>query len=173
MGTGQDQGTKVSVQRSRPGVASEDGPRLGRGGCGGRKSDLAAMSSSSPPQPQYSLGKPFIFRYWSGVSAETPPKYWGYGRLGEKGPWVLGLGRPSSTPQRVSPMGVVSQHPLMPPTCIQTCSWRQPRAGGPGGRTRTDCGRSLAGGPRRVRTGSPTPRHAGPPAPPRSAALLC
>lgn len=52
-----------------------------REGGGGRKSDLVAMSSSSPPQPQYSLGKPFIFRYWSGVSAETPPKYWGYGRL--------------------------------------------------------------------------------------------
>lgn len=50
----------------------------------GKKSDLVAMSSSSPPQPQYSLGKPFIFRYWSGVSAETPPKYWGYGRLRTK-----------------------------------------------------------------------------------------
>lgn len=38
---------------------------------------LAAMSSSSPPQPQYWLGKPFIFMYWSGVTAETPPKYCG------------------------------------------------------------------------------------------------
>lgn len=28
-------------------------------------------------QPQYSLGKPFVFRYWSGVCAETPLKYWG------------------------------------------------------------------------------------------------
>lgn len=36
---------------------------------------LVAMSSSSPPQPQYSLGKPLIFMYWSGVRAETPPKY--------------------------------------------------------------------------------------------------
>lgn len=43
---------------------------------------LAAMSSSSPPQPQYWLGKPFIFMYWSGVTADTPPKYCGYGSLG-------------------------------------------------------------------------------------------
>lgn len=42
---------------------------------------LAAMSSSSPPQPQYWLGKPFIFIYWSGVTADTPPKYCGYGSL--------------------------------------------------------------------------------------------
>lgn len=42
---------------------------------------LAAMSSSSPPQPQYWLGKPFIFMYWSGVTADTPPKYCGYGSL--------------------------------------------------------------------------------------------
>lgn len=69
-------------------MGSEDrdpgwGQRRKEGG-GGRKSDLVAMSSSSPPQPQYSLGKPFIFRYWSGVSADTPPKYWGYGRLGRE-----------------------------------------------------------------------------------------
>lgn len=43
---------------------------------------LAAMSSSSPPQPQYWFGKPFIFMYWSGVIAETPPKYCEYGSLG-------------------------------------------------------------------------------------------
>lgn len=43
---------------------------------------LAAMSSSSPPQPQYWFGKPFIFMYWSGVTADTPPKYCGYGSLG-------------------------------------------------------------------------------------------
>ena len=59
------------------------------------------MSSSSPPQPQYSLGKPFIFRYWSGVSAETPPKYWGYGRLGKErsldSTRLLGAIPPSST----------------------------------------------------------------------------
>lgn len=68
-----------------PGMALEKGIQTSVGvGRGGRKSDLVAMSSSSPPQPQYSLGKPFIFRYWSGVSAETPPKYWGYGRLGRE-----------------------------------------------------------------------------------------
>lgn len=43
---------------------------------------LAAMSSSSPPHPQYWLGKPFIFMYWSGVTADTPPKYCWYGSLG-------------------------------------------------------------------------------------------
>lgn len=43
----------------------------------------AAMSSSSPPQPQYWFGKPFILRYWSGVTADTPPKYCGYGSLQE------------------------------------------------------------------------------------------
>ena len=157
------------------------GQGLGRGEGGRRRweSDLVAMSSSSPPQPQYSLGKPFIFRYWSGVSAETPPKYWGYGRLGREilvgssGP--LGYLLPTipqlaSFPWRWYPC---FQHPLMPPTCIQTYSWRQQRAGAPGGHTRTDCGRSLAEGPRRAGTGSPTLHHAGPPARPRSAALPC
>ena len=46
---------------------------------------LAAMSSSSPPHPQYWLGKPFILRYWFGVTAETPPKYWEYGSLHQRG----------------------------------------------------------------------------------------
>lgn len=159
-----------------PGMALEKGIQAGVGvGRGGRKSDLVAMSSSSPPQPQYSLGKPFIFRYWSGVSAETPPKYWGYGRLGkERVPQVFWGGIPTPRSPWLSFQWMVnfptSQHPLVPSTCIQTCSWQQQHAGVLGGHTRTDCDRSQAGGPRRAKTGSPTPHHAGPPAHQRLAA---
>lgn len=32
------------------------------------------MSSSSPPQPQYSLGKPLILRNWALLRPDTPPK---------------------------------------------------------------------------------------------------
>lgn len=32
------------------------------------------MSSSSPPQPQYSLGKPLILRNWDLFRPDTPPK---------------------------------------------------------------------------------------------------
>lgn len=59
---------------------------------------LAAMSSSSPPQPQYWLGKPFIFMNWSGVSAETPPKYCGYGSLRETTRTILNMLAQGNTP---------------------------------------------------------------------------
>lgn len=39
------------------------------------------MSSSSPPHPQYSLGKPLIFRNCVLLRPETPPKYPEYGSL--------------------------------------------------------------------------------------------
>lgn len=60
---------------------------------------------------------------------------------------------------------------LPPSTCIQTCSWQQQRAEVLGGRTHTDCGRSLAGDPHHAGTSSPILHHAGPPAPQHSAAL--
>ena len=66
----------------------------------GHAPHLAAMSSSSPPQPQYRLGKPFIFMYWSGVTADTPPKYCGYGSLGgshQSSVWVNVSAQGSST----------------------------------------------------------------------------
>lgn len=43
------------------------------------------MSSSSPPHPQYSLGKPLILRNCFLLKPETPPKYPAYGNLKEKG----------------------------------------------------------------------------------------
>lgn len=42
------------------------------------------MSSSSPPHPQYSLGKPLILRNCFLLKPETPPKYPAYGNLKEK-----------------------------------------------------------------------------------------
>lgn len=76
---------------------------------------LAAMSSSSPPQPQYWLGKPFIFMYWSGVTADTPPKYCGYGSLG-------------GSHQQCKTLKIMSQHntfiqnsTLLHTHCASTC----------------------------------------------------
>lgn len=147
----------------------------------GEKSNLVAMSSSSPPQPQYSLGKPFIFRYWSGVSAETPPKYWGYGRLRTKRPTMhfTNFEQPSLPTVPFALLKRQSRFPYFltpfhcPPTCIQICSWQQQHGGVPGGRTHTGYDRFLGGGPHRVRTSSPILHHEGLPSPPRSAALPC
>lgn len=42
-------------------------------------SNLLYMSLSSPPQPQNVFEWPFTVSYWSGVKANTPPKYaWSY-----------------------------------------------------------------------------------------------
>lgn len=103
----------------------------GKGG-DGRKSDLVAMSSSSPPQPQYSLGKPFIFRYWSGVSAETPPKYCGYGRLESErffNPRAFWGGIHAHSPLGSPPLLplTLSSHYLYPNLFMATATWRGPR----------------------------------------------
>lgn len=109
-GRGAGPGSEGQCPRAVARVASKDRGPGSRGEIGsGRESHLVAMSSSSPPQPQYSLGKPFIFRYWSGVSAETPPKYWGYGRLGRE----RALG---STVFRIHPYA--QSHPLP-----SSCGW--------------------------------------------------
>lgn len=96
---------------------------------------LAAMSSSSPPQPQYWLGKPFIFMYWSGVTAETPPKYCGYGSLKGTTCPILNMLSQSNTPT-LKPAS----------TCIWICPWPQTGVWGTAcGRCRC-CGHSQAAG---------------------------
>lgn len=127
---------------------------------------LAAMSSSSPPQPQYWLGKPFIFMYWSGVTADTPPKYCGYGSLGGS--------HHQFTILKIMLMCPIHLYrsPSMLSTCIWTCPWPQTGAWGTVcGRCRC-CGRSRAAGRHRVGRCSSSLRLWGPPAPRRSAAWL-
>lgn len=124
---------------------------------------LAAMSSSSPPQPQYWLGKPFIFMYWSGVTADTPPKYCEYGSL--EGPY-------HSVVAKHDLICWVRLRSLSAPTCIWTCPWPQTGVWGTAcGRCRC-CGRSQAAGRRRAGRCSSSLHLSGPHARPRSAAWL-
>lgn len=124
---------------------------------------LAAMSSSSPPQPQYWLGKPFIFIYWSGVTADTPPKYCGYGSLGGSYHIIIYL---SMCPHRASPVMWVHTV-LFFFTCIWTCPWPQTGVWGTVcGRCRC-CGRSQAASQRHARICSSSLHLWEPPAPQR------